>query len=293
MKKDKVDWIEAYALYTAGDTYATIGRKIGRSPMVVWCKFRDLGLATRGKFHSPAILAPSAYKLANPQNEEDAYWLGYLFADGCLTTYLRKDNTRVGILCLVSGLKDLEQMHKFSTYVEGYVHTYDDHVSVVAKRSPDWCELEKLGFGDGKTFRLSMPKLQPQLIHHFIRGFFDGDGWATQDRHQRLPLGKAGFTCATLSFLEELQLILTSMHIASTIQIGAAVGSRYSIKGKVGVRKNNTWQLVIRKIESFNSFHDYLYTNATLYLSRKKDKFAEVIQYRANDCLNKQSLCNA
>lgn len=292
MKKDIVDWDKAYALYTAGATYKGLAISLGCGAMTVWQAFKRRGFNTLGARERPHLPAPAAHKLCKPTCEEDAYWLGFLFADGCLSIDTR-GKRRPGTVTLVSGIKDVDHMRKFALYIDGYTRIYKDHVAIVSKRSKAWCELEGIGFGAGKTFRLAMPSILPELIPHFIRGFFDGDGWATKDTNQRLPVGKAGFVCAALPFLHELQALFGALNIDSSIVVAQHAGTPYKIKGKTGVRKHNVWHLVIRKIESFNKFHDYLYTNATLYLSRKKDKFAEVIQYRANDCLNKQSLRNA
>jgi len=292
MKKDIVDWDSAYALYTAGASLKEVAGKVGCSSTTLCKGFRSLGFIDRHTRGARPKRAPAAFKLSNPACEADAYWLGFLFADGCLQI-ASGDGARPGTVTLVSGLKDTEHTRKFAEYMDGYIYTRTSYVAAVSKRSMDWRELLNVGFGVGKTARLDMPKLPAALVPHFIRGFFDGDGWATMNKAPRVPQGRAGFTSVSRLFLEQLMTVLHMHGIEAGIRQAKAAGSTYTIKGKTGLRKVDVWDLLIVKIDSFSNFYKYLYTDATLYLSRKKDKFAEVIQYRANDCLNKQSLRNA
>lgn len=49
----------------------------------------------------------------------------------------------------------------------------------------------------------------------------------------------------------------------------------------------------INKLEKITKLREYLYNNATIYLSRKKKKIDHYIEYRANVLYNSNTQCNA
>jgi hypothetical protein len=106
-------------------------------------------------------------------NEESAYWLGFLYADGYL------DETRDNI-ALELGIQDLKHLEEFAEFVgynkpvkyrvdkpTCYIH-FSDKVMV---RS-----LIKNQLRQKKSFTAEFPEMKKHLIFHFISGYFDGDG---------------------------------------------------------------------------------------------------------------------
>jgi hypothetical protein len=86
------------------------------------------------------------------------------------------------------------------------------------------------------------------LLKHFIRGFFDGDGWVYLDQNKRIVAGLCGQEC----FLNKLQEKLPSMLRKKLYQQKDSI--IYDIKW-IG---NNSIE-----------FLNYIYDNATIYLDRK------------------------
>ena len=109
---------------------------------------------------------------------EKSYWLGFLMADGTIS-----DRAKKGALQLQIHLanKDIEHLKKFHLAIESdnAIH-YEADGSIRSSHSSDYlCEaLINLGCTSRKTFTLEFPKLPDELINHFIRGYFDGDGSA-------------------------------------------------------------------------------------------------------------------
>lgn len=141
--------------------------------------------------------------------EEKAYWLGFLYADG----YVSKDSTNME---LSLAEKDVSHLIKFneclsSTYeIKNRVVELDGKFynscrlifsSSVLKR--DLCSH---GCIPQKTFDLKMPNIDDNLMRHFIRGYFDGDGCISlQDTLNKTQMT---FSSGCYSFLEELSTYL-------------------------------------------------------------------------------------
>ena len=114
--------------------------------------------------------------------EEKAYWLGFIFADGCITH---------GEFSLNLQAKDVGHLHKFNRSVEcteNNVHytkkvtdgkTYDGYYWRI--KNNHFCEtLAEYGCVRRKSNVLYFPDEgcfeNTDLIRHFLRGYFDGDG---------------------------------------------------------------------------------------------------------------------
>lgn len=127
------------------------------------------------------------YKRGYPRKEfyfldintaEKAYWLGFLYADGCITS---------GNSIEIS-LKDKTHLEKFQKAIGAINHkitTIEDtrwdkptityHFSFRDKQM--WNDLNHWGCVPNKSLVLeSIPNIPRNYISHFIRGYFDGDG---------------------------------------------------------------------------------------------------------------------
>ena len=112
--------------------------------------------------------------------EEKAYWLGFIFADGYISS---RDNS------FELSLKgsDIEHLHKFNKFME---HN-KDNVKLGEVKNKDktflrcrwgiankhlWNTLNNLGCTPRKSLTLQFPNISEELKIPFIRGYFDGDG---------------------------------------------------------------------------------------------------------------------
>lgn len=140
--------------------------------------------------------------------------------------------------------------------------------------------IEEMGMARGKTkCELHIPTQIPNhLIHHFIRGYFDGDGHIRMwDRYKDGKYhGKHGvwnIVSPTITILKEM-----SEHLPVEISIRT-----------VRVGENPFHILQTQSIHKIPYIKDYLYKDATIYLTRKLDAFntfiqenSEVIEVRKN-----------
>lgn len=113
---------------------------------------------------------------------EKAYWLGLLYADGCIS------NCKSRIFNISLELIDLEVIERFKKdlNIESPIHirkyknlNHNTAYSISFKSEKVFNDLNRLGCFTNKTFTLEFPTEEQVPIHllsHFIRGYFDGDG---------------------------------------------------------------------------------------------------------------------
>ena len=111
--------------------------------------------------------------------EEKAYWLGFLYADGCINI----GNSKIELFLKEEDIEHLKKYRKFLGLEEkplfkkekdGKIGYRFEFSSYVVKD-----QLAKLGCLPQKTHILKFPtekQVPKKLIHHFIRGYMDGDG---------------------------------------------------------------------------------------------------------------------
>lgn len=107
--------------------------------------------------------------------EEKAYWLGFLFADG----YINSNNNAIE---LSLALKDKDHLEKFKLFLQWSGNVKVDHfrcrLSITNKHLKQI--LVSYGCTPRKSLTLQFPEIfifkTNDLVRHFIRGYFDGDG---------------------------------------------------------------------------------------------------------------------
>lgn len=190
-----------------------------------------------------------------------AYWLGFIYADGNLkNNRLRIEVHKKDIEIIHNILKDFQSDNKIIT---------DNSVSDFGKKNNvaiGFCsdkmksDLEKYGVVENKTHKLeNIPNISSHLIKHFIRGYFDGDGTVyLNNKSEKLRFGFYG----TYKLLEDIKLYLNK-------ELGLSNNKLYE--------KTGCWLLSYSKKEDINKFYDYIYSDADLFLTRKKMKFEDNI----------------
>lgn len=204
-------------------------------------------------------------------NELKAYWLGFLYADGCI---LQRRDYGEQEFKIALGIKDEEILQKYkedlkSTYPIRYDKRSDENnnfqdQAICCYRSQKTVDdLKKLGCTKNKSLTLDFPnksQVPEELIRHFIRGYFDGDG-SISSYNGYYNINFVG----TENFIKKL----------STYFEG---GSIYPDK-----RKQNSWYFNLGgNLQVLKAYH-YLYDNANRYMKRKYDKFKPLtIKYSEN-----------
>ena len=210
--------------------------------------------------------------------EDKAYWLGFLMADGCVNL----DGRHNGLsLCLA--VKDEDHLIKFKNTLSPENKVYRIKDKIRNGKTFSYCrlnissirlatQLTKLGCGPRKTAIITFPssKLLPvKLAHHFIRGYFDGDGTVNTLYGNRL----INFSItSTIPFLKGIQ-----NRFKKEIP-GYKISKLYKEHNTIVVSRFSRGGAVLVK-----SIYDYLYKDATIYLLRKKNKFVNFYAGRTSN----------
>lgn len=200
----------------------------------------------------------------NIDTEEKAYWLGFLYADGSVNTS-DKTCTKPNRLTINLSSKDRIILEKFAKSIESNLEiedyipngqTYSQNpMSRLCVNSTEFCSyLIEHGCIPNKTFILKMPQLSNDLMRHFIRGFFDGDGCFESGKHFMIT--------KTESILNDMNNIISAI-------LNIEHGKIYYYKNK----DSRICDLKFFKQDSVKKIYHWLYDDSTIYLERKKDKF--------------------
>ena len=190
--------------------------------------------------------------------EEKAYWLGFLYADGNISSEGYRLEVNLSI-------KDLNHMQKLTTFLNLTTNirlSASGDVCRISARSRHLREtLNAKGCVPCKSLILEFPNskifLQKELIYDFIRGYCDGDGClCTYKRHN--------------SIVTELNFVGTEkflMGLEEVLKIKGYIRNKTSKK-----YINNAYSLTYSGV-SARKIARLLYEKASVYLDRKYNKY--------------------
>ena len=135
-------------------------------------------------------------------------------------------------------------------------------------------DLIKQGCVPCKSLILTFPntnQIPENLINHFIRGYFDGDGSVNYTIRERYSIRKK----------QNVKRIAANVDFVGTKEMLTEINKHVNFNDleKEKRRESNTWYIRTSSISNIESFYNYLYSNATIYLSRKKQKFEEIFKF--------------
>lgn len=260
---------EIEALYKQGFSSRQIAKKLGCAKSTV---LRALDEDIKRE--------PSSFRMYELNQEyfdvidtsEKAYFLGLMFTDGSVSS----SDHNVSI-----ALTDLDCIEAFKKALETDKPIY---VNERSKENPKWKDVytlslnsEKLknslitwGCVPNKVRKLnSLPVLDKNLYSHFFRGVFDGDG--------SVYIPKNRSVTASINGYEPFLKVVREKLLKQVPVLG--LPTIYFRKGRSGDIRYSTK-------EKAKAFYDYLYKDATVYMSRKKNIFDE---YFASSDRSKQS----
>lgn len=195
--------------------------------------------------------------------EEKAYWLGFLYADGCVHT----NNYEISI-----NITDQDHVEKFKTAIGAINHKIteiNDKRFSNAKTLYQFTikdkqlhqDLIKWGCIPQKSLLLNkIPNIPRDYVSHFIRGYFDGDGslhYLQGTNNYRISF------VGTKNFLNDIQKeLITNVSLQSG-----------------GTGKAYTLQIAGRK--QVERILNYLYNNSTesIRLNRKYQTYLKCLEW--------------
>lgn len=207
----------------------------------------------------------------NIDTQNKAYILGFLYADGCnfpkkgtiSMSLEERDKDILNRICYEMGNEHpLEFIDYSNKHDFGY--TYKNQYRMLMFCSHMCKALESHGMVPNKSLMLSFPNIREDLLSHFIRGYFDGDGCVAKGKRDTNFILTI---TSTNSFCEKLKEI-----VENNVGIN---GHIYDASNHNGITKvfTTTGRMQVKTLL------DWLYKDADMYLERKYNRY---IQYFYN-----------
>lgn len=257
------DWYKkAEKLYNEGIPYYKIANEIGINRKTVSYYLQKGGHTSNKKYVRIADNSKlRKYDLDedifnNIDTEEKAYWLGFLYADGNVSD--RNNSIELGLK-----ESDYEHIEKFKSFLKTNRPIYKKVKRVGKKEYVGYrlfitsekikTDLISKGCVPKKSLTIKFPSsdiVPDNLIHHFIRGYFDGDGCITKNNK-----------------LVSVELLGTEDFIRSYIKWTGLH------ENKVASFKHSEVKRVLYAGSYAMHIMDKLYSDANIYLNRKYDLY--------------------
>ena len=256
---------EMEKMYNEGYSLEAVGEHFGSGAARVLGYFKRLDIPRRSAEEAHRIYAINEDFFDNIDTEEKAYFLGFLFADGC--------NQIEHFYAIVLGLneQDKEILYKFSSLIYKDPNIAFDQVKFIDRTHEDkgitanlsinskhMCiQAAKLGLLTRKTFLLTWPKWLDRKLHrHFFRGYFDGDGTINNEKEKS----------------SGCKIISTKEFIEGARMITPVPGTMYKNDDSEEAEDKNTWILSFNGNRNIQKMLNWMYDGSTIYLKRKYDK---------------------
>jgi Mor family transcriptional regulator len=248
---------EIVGCYVAGESLELLAKRFSVDPRKIRQIVRDSGTTQRtmAEANRRRGLDESFFDVID--TEAKAYFLGYLYADGCVN-----DEGKTILSLQLRDLPILEEFRKQVKY-EGEVRLRPNinkaTLTLGSKRIA--AQLVALGCTPRKTFTLQFPEwIEGEMLRHFMRGFIDGDGCFY-----------SGKRCTYVSAVGTIAFV--SRLIEKLSQLCKVNGQIAPLHGKLNgiVTGRIGGAIQVKRVA------DYLYQNATIYLQRKKDKADSIV----------------
>lgn len=212
-------------------------------------------------------------------NEYKAYWLGFIAADGSVDE--KRNSLQIGLaekdkIHLEKFKRDLESSHPIFTRYRKYndnlksftpkTGCYFSHITLISSKMTH--DLVHLGMCSRKTFTMKPPRISSNIMIHYWRGLFDGDGYCYigQRINIKEQIGKfleIGISCNEY-VADEFLMFLESCDI---------VGKKIKDKTIFSVRMTG---------KNAFKFLTLIYNKSNVLLERKYQKYIEYSDYIAN-----------
>lgn len=264
--------------YLRGESSPKIGKRYGVGHKVILRVLHELNIPVDQKRLVRKYSLDEHY-FDDIDNQNKAYILGLLYSDGSnnpnkstVSLALQEEDGYILEVIrreLKSG-RPLEYLDYSSKHDFGY--NYKNQYRLVFYSSYICCQLSNLGVVRNKSLKITFPKfLRKDLLPHFIRGVYDGDGsiYRSYRNDNNLPITVT--ITATNSFCKSLQELCQE-------ELGITAGI-YDASCHNGITK--VFTLSGRNIAK--KFLDWIYLDANIYLQRKYDRYIDY--YNINNSL--------
>lgn len=223
---------------------------------------RDNGFEVRPRGTFPNIKNEDFFEIID--TEEKAYILGWLISDGYVIYPKGKKNPFWGITVKSSDKYILERFKEIIGIEKNIVdskrfrpnrktkYTYESELVIISRKMVE--DLAKYDIVPRKCKTVTFPSnIRDDLIPHIIRGIFDGDGC--------IGINKSVSFTGNQYVISKIQQILENKINLNKVKL---------------FEKEGTFILSFSAKQNVKDFYHYIYDNATIYLTRKKERFEKL-----------------
>ena len=192
--------------------------------------------------------------------EDKSYFLGFMFADGY-------NDTDKSVASITLHPDDVEILNLFNKKLGSNKPLRNDrgYVRLVMENKKISMDLAKLGCVKAKTHILKFPKLKKNMIRHFIRGYFDGDGCITWSKNKLIP--QFSIVGNEIFLIKIQNILIEELGLSKTKFI-----KRHKERG------NDITTLIYGSYGNCIKIYHYLYDKSNVYFIRKKNKFEKIFK---------------
>lgn len=214
-------------------------------------------------------------ELKNIDSPEKAYLLGLFYSDGCIHS---NDGSYCASIVLHEDDKYLLDIivDKFPFFRLSKITNHAQSITCSRKAIVEDLQANGMYFRKSTENRelLRVPDLDKELIHHFIRGYFDGDGsvYKQKQGNTKIDIGGTGFN-----------MITGIVKVLYDNKITVNMTCKYA---GTGLRKHDYYVLYTSSDKVSKQFADYIYKNCgELYLRRKYERLYYIPEYNRTERL--------
>lgn len=236
-------------LYQSGLTLEEIAEIYHVNSATIQTRIQDAGI-TRHRGPKSKVKKEDFFDFID--TEEKAYFLGWIMADGNVSIYNNQYSLKLHIQA-----GDRELIDKFLLAIDADYKVkikqtnkggLGAYVSITSKHMVQ--SLITLGVIPQKTGHECVPDIPETLMHHFFRGYFDGDGIASYRPH-----GKRSGFIASKEVIDKIQSIMKT--------------NQKCYHPKNTRKETKVYYFLWGKKQS-KRFYNYIYNDATIWLKRKR-----------------------
>lgn len=205
---------------------------------------------------------------------EKAYWLGFIYADGCI---IKNKESYTNSLSIGLAKKDAPHLQKFLNAISSPrpIYYYQNNASIIIKNINIVNDLTLKGLTPKKSLTIQFPSEEAvpnKLIRYFILGYFDGDGTISYNKSNKAwSFG----IISTIDFVNMCAKILQNIGVTHTkISLEKRSGN-----GKIGSLVYGGTASSNRRTDNFIKIYNFLYSEKfKIFLNRKKKIFDLIYQ---------------
>lgn len=250
-------------MYNDGKSLRQMSKELNKTRKILSGILKEQNIAIRTTTITSRKYIHDINFFENIDNENKAYWLGFLYADGFIESKRKNGNQKFGVTLSIKDIRHLEKFKKdlkatngIKIYTgSGYAKT-NKFCKLLLTSQNTVNDLIKHGCVENKTNILTFPNfLEKELVSHFIRGYFDGDGSVTFNKTKQV----------------------VSVSFVGTKEFLEGIKEYFNLDNKLYHYPNSqTYQLKIGgNKKPYRLLHN-MYKNANMFLDRKYEIYKDI-----------------